>query len=93
MKMHFKNIILILLIAPLIIGGCQQKTENGSKILDDPRQECVRASGEWKIFPDGCADSCFKARSAEPVFCTAALIDGCDCGADRCWNGKTCEAN
>lgn len=94
MKMDMKKLILICLIASVIISGCQQKSRtDDSKILEDPQQECARASGEWKIFPDGCADSCFKARSKEPVFCTAVLTDGCDCGADRCWNGKTCEAN
>ncbi|MBI2129114.1 hypothetical protein HYU07_02650 [Candidatus Woesearchaeota archaeon] len=90
--MNMKNLILLWLIASVIISGCQQKTGN-SKVLDDPQKECARAGGEWKALPDGCVDSCFKARSKEPVFCTAVLTDGCDCGADRCWNGKTCEVN
>ena len=93
MKRDMKKLILIWMIMSVLIGGCQQKNENGSKILDDPQQECARSGGEWKTLPDGCVDSCFKARSKEPVFCTTVLTDGCDCGADRCWNGKTCEAN
>lgn len=91
--MNMKNLILMWLIASVLISGCQQKTENGSKTLDDPQQECANVNGMWKMFSDGCVDSCFKARSKEPVFCTLAITDGCDCGADRCWNGKTCEAN
>ena len=93
MKMYLNNLILIWLIASLIISGCQQKTENGSKILDNSGDECARVSGEWKIFSNGCVDSCSLVRSKEPVFCTAVLTDGCDCGADKCWSGKTCEAN
>jgi len=64
-----------------------------SDILNDPIEECARVDGLWKTFNNGCVDSCSLARSKEPLGCTAALTDSCDCGVDRCWNGRTCEQN
>ncbi|MDO8740082.1 MAG: hypothetical protein Q7J54_00735 [Candidatus Woesearchaeota archaeon] len=94
MKKSISVWLLGLVFAVSMISGCQQKTEiDGSTVLDDPRAECARVSGEWKIFSNGCIDSCSLERSKEPLFCTTAMTDGCDCGADRCWTGKTCEAN
>lgn len=88
-----KILIFILLFTLLLVYGCQKSEMNQPKVLDNPKEECSRVNGEWKIFSDGCVDSCFKARSKEPVFCTLALKEGCNCGPERCWNGKTCEAN
>ncbi|GEM_PF-1474340 len=59
----------------------------------DPKLLCEKASGVWKSFPNTCVDSCEKARAKERVFCGQAFTDGCDCGPDKCWNGKSCEDN
>ena len=63
------------------------------EILDDPIEECVRVAGSWIEFSNGCVDSCQFERSEEPIPCTAAITEGCDCGPDECWNERTCEAN
>jgi hypothetical protein len=63
------------------------------EILDDLLQECERVEGEWRTFSNGCADSCALARTPETILCAAVLTDGCDCGVNKCWNGKTCEDN
>ena len=86
--------LTILLLAVVLISGCQKQTAvDNSQILDNPEEECLRVDGQWIIFYDGCVDSCFKARSNKTVYCTLALQEGCDCGEDRCWNGKSCEEN
>lgn len=45
---------------------------------------CVVQGGTWRMFSDGCKDSCAKA--ADPTInCTQAMTWGCDCGVDKCW--------
>lgn len=68
-------------------GGC-----DAGDILSDPQQECIRLGKEWKMFSNGCVDSCYLERNNDAT-CTTSLRDGCDCGLDECWNGQTCEAN
>jgi hypothetical protein len=60
--------------------------------LENPKEECARVGGTWRIFNNGCVDSCFLVRDKGTV-CTQALTEGCDCGPYKCWNGKTCESN
>jgi hypothetical protein len=52
---------------------------------------CISVGRSWHYFPNTCVDSCTKARSKEPVVCGQAFTWGCDCGPNKCWNGKTCE--
>ena len=59
----------------------------------DERENCEALGGTWKEFPNGCVDSCEKARNPSGVFCTQAFTFGCDCGIDKCWNGEICENN
>jgi hypothetical protein len=90
------QIILVLLVGALLVAGCTNEKIpiiKDPNILDDPELECGRISGLWKEFGNGCVDSCFKERSTGLVECTDAMIMGCDCGPDRCWNGETCELN
>lgn len=58
-----------------------------------PELSCSNADGTWTTFNNGCADSCAYARTPEEIACTQAITDGCDCGEDKCWNGKSCEEN
>lgn len=54
--------------------------------------ECERVNGTMREFPNGCVDLC--QDPGEPLMqCTEAYTTGCDCGIDRCWNGRTCQNN
>lgn len=66
---------------------------NGSGcVLSYPETTCSSAGGEWREFTNGCVDSCELA--ANPLLaCTMAMTMGCDCGADKCWNGTACVSN
>jgi hypothetical protein len=68
---------LIFLAGLLILSACTQ--------LQDPQAECNRVEGEWREFPNACADKC----DAGDI-CAQVLTMSCDCGPDRCWNGRTC---
>ncbi len=65
--------------------------------ISEPEKEqeelCKISDGEWRTFNNGCADSCEAARATEPIACTEAFVDSCDCGPDKCWNGEKCEPN
>lgn len=50
------------------------------------REACRQAGGEWREFPDACADRCGQAD-----VCAKVLTPSCDCGPQRCWNGVTCK--
>ncbi len=53
-------------------------------------QLCESNGGSWTQFPnDGkyCHDECDKPTN---VKCLKALSMGCDCGTEKCWNGKKC---
>ncbi len=76
LNQHMKRII-ILLAALLLIAGCSgTMTEQGS---------CEEQGGEWKTFPDACADFCNAGD-----MCAQVLTESCDCGPDECWDGQKC---
>ena len=77
-------IIVIIIIALLILSSII------FTIIKSPK--CLLGGGIWWNFPDGCGDSCTKARG-ESIGCTLAFRESCNCGPFRCWNGKTCELN
>lgn len=54
---------------------------------------CQQEGGEWRVFRNGCVDSCQYNRNKGDVMCTQALTYGCDCGEGKCWNSeeKVCE--
>ena len=89
-----KKIIGLCILSAIFLIGCTKdnSTINEIEILDNPEKECERIGKEWKEFSDGCVDSCEKERESS-VLCTTVLTDGCDCGSDQCWNGRTCEDN
>lgn len=98
-----KYLIIIALL--FIITGCENGIKGGDtddrddRIIDvgntEMQQKCENAGGEWRLFPNGCVDSCELARQdpSDPIGCTEAEKMGCDCGADKCWNGNSCEPN
>jgi len=55
---------------------------------------CMIGGGMWSYLPSGCVDSCTygETGTGERV-CTAVMTWGCDCGPEKCWNGKSCESN
>lgn len=57
---------------------------NGTGCIRDATYECLITGGQWREFPNGCVDLC----GAED--CLQAFTYGCDCGADKCWNGTHC---
>jgi len=83
-------LISFVLAIPITGSAAQDKGQksSGQKI-------CENAGGEWKLFNNGCVDSCELARQDpnDPIICTQAQTYGCDCGPDKCWNGASCENN
>ncbi|MFZ2454893.1 MAG: hypothetical protein WAX07_00220 [Candidatus Altiarchaeia archaeon] len=49
---------------------------------------CMLGGGMWSYLPSGCVDSCLEG---EYLGCTAVMTWGCDCGSQKCWNGKNCQ--
>lgn len=43
----------------------------------------------WKLFSNGCADSCSRYNQKEVVMCTMALTYSCECGEKRCFNSQS----
>lgn len=80
-------LVIIILLSLSVITSCTAKEPTP---LENPREECQRVGGTWTTFSNACADSCAYARGKVDV-CAQVLIEGCDCGLDRCWNGETCE--
>ena len=46
--------------------------------------KCIIGGGKWKTLPDTCVDKC----NADG--CGEAITPGCDCGSNKCWNGRSC---
>jgi len=44
-------------------------------------EQCETGGGEWRLFNNGCVDSC----GSKPRICTQAVTWGCDCGATKCY--------
>ena len=92
-----KKLLLILFLVGLVfISGCFKIQKDIIKPIDDDvikinlsdlnkasREACENQNGEWKLFSNGCVDSCGK----KPRICTQALTEGCDCGPTLCWDG------
>ncbi|NCO97065.1 MAG: hypothetical protein COY38_03035 [Candidatus Aenigmarchaeota archaeon CG_4_10_14_0_8_um_filter_37_24] len=74
-------------------GKCVLEYSTTTTLPKTDEKMCKEGGGEWKQFGSGCHDECWIVRSKEPVKCTMALSYGCDCGDDKCWNGRSCEDN
>lgn len=57
---------------------------------EDEMLACKNAGGEWRTFPDSCADICYNSRFHHLRQCLQVLTDSCDCGPGKCWTGWRC---
>ena len=65
--------------------------EEKEEIKQLSQELCEKGGGVWKGFPNSgkfCNDECNKP---EKYACRKFMSMGCDCGDDKCWNGKSCE--
>ena len=90
-----KDILLFSIMTMIIITGCAKNT---SDVVDrnyphQTKELCEAGGATWKMFNTGCHDECYNIRSTDPVKCTLAFSEGCDCGPDKCWDGQTCVLN
>lgn len=88
-------IILIILFLILFDRYFLNKDIGNSQLSNV--QICQNAGGYWRMFSDGCGDSCVKQRQSPDnlVGCTLAFQENCDCGPFRCWDSenKKCDWN
>ncbi len=84
-----KKILIIFLAVIVLVNSCSKEINTNL----DSKSACGKSGGLWKFFPNTCVDSCSYARSKERIMCGQAFTDGCDCGPNKCWNGKSCEIN
>ena len=61
-----------------------------SQVEVDMQEQCEMSGGDWRQFPNACADTCSYAADNSMV-CAQVLTYSCDCGTDMCWNGAACE--
>lgn len=57
----------------------------------EDRQRCEVQGGTWRLFSDGCVDSCAKAVDPN-IGCILVMTWGCDCGSDQCWGDDGCQS-
>lgn len=89
-----RKILVLLLLLILLMNGCSRNLNIPlTEKLPPQIESCEKTGGFWKSFPNTCVDSCSYVRSKERIMCGQAFTDGCDCGPDKCWNGKSCEIN
>ena len=50
---------------------------------------CTQSDGEWRQFPDSCANTCPYERGSD-MYCAEVLTYSCDCGPAKCWDGRAC---
>ncbi len=91
MKKITKIILIVILIILIIIPlSLSMRT-----LIKKPA--CFFNGGVWRMFSNGCGDSCIKERETpdNPIMCTMAFQESCDCGPLRCWNHEKqrCELN
>lgn len=56
----------------------------------EERQNCeIENNGIWREFGNSCGDEC-EAKVNQFRICDNSLYVGCECGANRCWNGSSC---
>ncbi len=49
------------------------------------KERCAADGGEWTMFTDGCADTCYRLQKAN-VSCPRVFRSSCECGEDKCWD-------
>ncbi len=100
-----KRVMVFLIVASFLFAMGAVLADNNTNETNDSvtnmstdtsiEDICVKKGGTWTTFNNGCADSCAYERQdpEDPLMCTQAITDSCDCGQDKCWNGKFCENN
>lgn len=51
--------------------------------------DCYAGEGRWITCSSGCGDFC----DSQNMECPAMIMPCCDCGPDKCWDGKKCVPN
>lgn len=51
-------------------------------------ERCKETGGEWVMFADGCADTCYRVER-ENVSCPRVFRRSCECGPEKCWETGT----
>ncbi|MCD4759908.1 hypothetical protein K8R33_03400 [archaeon] len=79
--MNKKQKVFLIIVALVVIVFLASSTHT---IINDPN--CFLGGGVWRMFSDGCGDSCYNARATEdnPIMCTMAFKENCDCGPLKC---------
>ena len=68
----------------------QSWKDNETVSLEKRKELCVNSGGKWKMMPDSCSGTCRRLRN-ESCYAPTVIVEGCDCGEGRCYNGHTCE--
>lgn len=100
--MKFKyGFIIIVFVAAVLLQACYSEIPEDDfqglpdditdpdEVTDHLALVCEEEGGQWRLFNNGCVDSCDAARN-DDIMCTQAMTYGCDCGDDMCWDGQTC---
>lgn len=66
------------------------QTEENECEISQP--EVCSADSEYKEFADSCRDSCWRIVNTG-LTCEQTGSFGCDCGAEKCWDGFVCYVN
>lgn len=78
---------MFIIISSLFISGCINNKINTSipNNQETPQEKnCIAEGGEWKQM-NYKADSCIIS-----TWGPAVMRPNCDCGLEKCWNGKEC---
>lgn len=90
--MNKKQLIFILILLVAILLFVTLKVA-----VKDKGTDCFLSGGTFRMFSNGCGDSCAFVRQTldNPIVCAQAFTESCDCGPLMCWNDKLgiCELN
>lgn len=90
----FLLLILVILIAlTLYIKG--NSDDNSSRLTTaEMIKACEESGGTWGELPNPCDHTCDYQRKilkGKKLFCAEVIVPGCQCGNNKCWNGRNCE--
>jgi hypothetical protein len=84
-----KNFLIFFLIFSFFAANLFAQISRSTSF--DDRPVCEESKGVWRQFGNGCANYC-NPQFDQFSICSQSLVYGCDCGKNRCWDGKTCVA-
>lgn len=93
-RLFLVSLISVLFITAFVIaaGSSSGNAPNNNNVVANSSANCQTAGGTWKYV--SCSSTCSYQRAVmngEQVVCGAIATQGCDCGANKCWNGQACE--